>query len=155
MKLTWKEMQALVAGILRAMGYKTKISRQGGDRGKDIIASPDGLGLEHPRIFVEVKHQKGLQIGAPEIRKFSGGRHAQNDRCLFVCTAGFSIEAGYEAERAEVPLTLIDGDQLVDLLLEHYEGTDVETRALAPVRKIYLPMQPAAEASAGVAGKRF
>ena len=47
-------MQELVAGILRAMGLKTKISNKGPDRGKDIIASPDGLGLENPRIFVEV-----------------------------------------------------------------------------------------------------
>ena len=73
-RLSWQDMQVLVAGILRAMGYKTKISTEGGDRGKDIIASPDGLGLTQPRIFVEVKHRKG-QMGAPEIRKFIGGRN--------------------------------------------------------------------------------
>jgi restriction system protein len=47
-------MQQLVAGILRAMGYKTQISPPGVDRGKDIVASPDGFGFEHPRIVVEV-----------------------------------------------------------------------------------------------------
>ena len=101
-KLSWDQMQSLVAGLLRAMGYKTKVSAAGPDRGKDIIASPDGLGLEHPRIFVEVKHRKG-QMGAPEIRQFIGGRHAQNDRCLFVSTGGFSTEAkirGRAIERA-------------------------------------------------------
>lgn len=35
----------MVAGILRAMGYKTRISPPGSDRGKDVEASPDGLGL--------------------------------------------------------------------------------------------------------------
>jgi restriction system protein len=130
MNLSWQDMQALVAGILRAMGYKTTISPEGTDRGKDIIASPDGLGLEQPRIFVEVKHRKQQQMGAPEVRKFIGGRHHQNDRCLYVSTGGFSTEARYEAERAGVPLTLIDSDHLVELLLDYYESTDAETRTL-------------------------
>jgi restriction system protein len=42
-KLDWEQMQLLVAGLLRAMGYKTRISPMGADRGKDIIASPDGF----------------------------------------------------------------------------------------------------------------
>jgi restriction system protein len=88
MRLSWQDMQALVAGILRAMGYKTKISPEGADRGKDVIASPDGLGLEQPRIFVEVKHRRGTKIGAPDIRKFIGGRDAAHDRCLYVSTGG-------------------------------------------------------------------
>ena len=137
-KLSWDQMQSLVAGLLRAMGYKTKVSAAGPDRGKDIIASPDGLGLEHPRIFVEVKHRKG-QMGAPEIRQFIGGRHAQNDCCLFVSTGGFSTEAKYEAERSSVPLTLVDSDDLVDLLIDYYEATDAETRTLMPLRRTYWP----------------
>jgi restriction system protein len=58
-KLTWEEMQELVAGLLRAMGYRTRVSDPGPDRGRDVIASPDGLGLEDPRIHVEVKHRDG------------------------------------------------------------------------------------------------
>lgn len=137
-KLSWEDMQALVAGILRAMGYKTKISLGGGDKGKDVIASPDGLGLEHPRIFVEVKHRKE-QMGAPHVRQFIGGRHAQNDRCVFVSTGGFSKEARYEAERSNVSLTLVDSDDLVELLVDYYEATDAETRTLIPLRKTYWP----------------
>ena len=56
-KLDWDEMQDLVAGLLRGMGYKTRVSNSGPDRGKDIVASPDGLGFESPRIVVEVKHR--------------------------------------------------------------------------------------------------
>lgn len=36
--LDWDEMQNLVAGVLRSMGYKTQVSPAGADRGKDIIA---------------------------------------------------------------------------------------------------------------------
>lgn len=72
--LSWDEMQELVAGILRAMGYKTNISPIGPDRGVDIFASPDGLGLQEPRIFVEVKHRPRQAMGSQEVRSFLGGR---------------------------------------------------------------------------------
>jgi restriction system protein len=126
----------MVAGILRAMGYKTKISLEGGDRGKDVIASP--LGLTRPRIFVEVEHRKG-QMGAPEVRRVIGGRNPQNHRCLFVSTGGFTTEAKYEAERSIAHLTLIDSNDLVELLVEYYEKTDAETRTLVPLRRTYWP----------------
>ncbi len=61
--LSWDDMQEVVAGLLRAMGYKTRVSESGPDRGKDIVASPDGFGLEEPRVHVEVKHRNG-QMGA-------------------------------------------------------------------------------------------
>jgi len=53
-KLDPYELQDLVAGILRAMGYKTRVSGPGADRGVDIFASPDGLGLQEPRILSHV-----------------------------------------------------------------------------------------------------
>ncbi|MDO4777896.1 MAG: restriction endonuclease, partial [Cardiobacteriaceae bacterium] len=103
-ELDWEDMQQLVAGILRAMGYKTEVSPPGADRGKDIVASPDGFGFEHPRIVVEVKHRKG-QMGSQEIRSFLGGRH-KDDRGLYVSTGGFTKYAQYEADRAAIPLQL-------------------------------------------------
>jgi len=136
--LNWDDMQELVAGILRAMGYKTLVSSPGSDLGKDIVASPDGLGLEQPRIRVEVKHRKGA-MGAPEIRSFIGALR-QGDKGLFISTGGFSKEANYEAERATVPVTLVDLDALVLLLTEHYERLDAEARALVPLKRIYWPV---------------
>lgn len=113
-ELDWDEMQELTAGILRAMGYKTRVARPGPDRGADIVASPDGLGFEMPRIVVEVKHRQG-QMGAKEVRSFLGGRH-KDDRGLFVSTGGFSKDARYEADRASIPLALWDLDDLFDTL---------------------------------------
>jgi restriction system protein len=136
--LKWDEMQELVAGLLRAMGYKTRISPSGSDRGKDIVASPDGLGFEDPRIVVEVKHRSAT-MGAPEVRSFLGGRHA-HDKGLYVSTGGFTREARYEAERAAIPLTLMDLDDFVHSLLEHYEKLDVDMQRLIPLRKIYWPV---------------
>ena len=83
--LAWDELQELVAGLLRAMGYKTRVSPAGPDRGKDIIASPDGFRFEPPRIVVEVKHRPQTAMGSQEIRSFLGGRHV-NDKVLYVST---------------------------------------------------------------------
>lgn len=132
-----REMEELVAGILRAMGYKTQVSPVGADRGKDIIASPDGFGFETPRIIVEVKHRSG-QMGSQQIRSFLGGRH-KDDRGLYVSTGGFSKDALYEAERASVPLTLWTLDTLVRTLIEHYEATDNETKRIVPLKRMYWP----------------
>lgn len=132
------QMQELVAGILRAMRYRTHVSARGADRGVDVFASPDGLGLEEPRIFVEVKHRIGTKMGAQEVRAFMGGRQ-KGDRCLFVSTGGFAKDARYEAERSSVPLTLIDMPRLRELLIESYEELDDETRRLVPLTRVYWP----------------
>lgn len=138
LKLTWDEMQDLVAGILRAMGYKTRVSPRGPDRGRDIIASPDGLGLESPRIIVEVKHRKNEQIGANQMRSFIGGLRAA-DRGLYVSTGGLAKDAKYEADRAQVPVTLLSLDDVAQLLVDNYEAADTETRALVPLVRLYWP----------------
>jgi restriction system protein len=139
-RLDWREMQELVAGILRAMGYRARVSADGADRGVDIFASPDGLGLQEPRIFVEVKHRRNEQMGAPQVRAFLGGRK-QGDRCLFVSTGGFTREARYEADRSTVPITLLTLAELRDLLIEHYDRTDAATKARVPLRQIYIPTE--------------
>ena len=137
-RLDWMQMQELVAGILRAMGYRTTVSEPGPDRGVDIFASPDGLGLQEPRIFVEVKHQTA-PMGAQQIRAFLGGRKP-GDRCLYVSTGGFSRDARYEAERAVVPIHLVGLPELRKLLVEHYDLLDGETRALVPLKRLFWPV---------------
>jgi restriction system protein len=135
--LGWSDLQDLVAGLLRAMGYKTRVSPAGPDRGKDIVASPDGLGFEAPRIVVEVKHRQGA-MGAQAIRSFLGGRHPQ-DKGLYVSTGGFSKDAHYEAERANIPLSLMTIDDLVEAVIENYDRMDIETQQLLPLKRVYWP----------------
>ena len=137
-RLDWEEMQDLVAGLLRAMGYKTRVSPAGPDQGKDIIASPDGFGFEQPRIVVEVKHRPNTAMGSQAIRSFLGGRH-KDDKGLYVSTGGFTKDAKYEAERGAIPLVLLDLDDLAKEVLRHYGEMDMEARSLIPLTKIYWP----------------
>lgn len=132
------EMESLVAALLRAMGYKARVTPKGPDRGRDILASPDGLGFQPPRIIAEVKHRPREAMGAPQLRAFIGGLR-QGDHGLYVSTGGYTREARYEADRASVPVTLVDLDELASLVVEHYEGFDSDGRSLIPLLRVYWP----------------
>lgn len=134
-----EEMEELVAAVLRAMGYKAKVSPKGPDRGVDVVALPDGLGLTQPRIKAEVKHRSGA-MGAPAIRGFIGTLR-EGDSGLFVSSGGFTREARYEAARCAFPLTLVDMDDLSDLIVAHYENFDLEGRALLPLIRVFWPAE--------------
>ena len=121
------------------MAYKTRVSREGSDLGIDIWTSPDGLGLESPQIVVEVKHHFGTAIDSKEILNLVGGRHA-SDKGLLVSTGGFTKDARYEADCANIPLMLWDLDDLVQALVENYENTDQETRTLVPLTPLFWPV---------------
>ena len=139
LKLSPDEMEELTAAILRAMGYRTRVMPKGPDRGVDVLASPDGLGLQEPRIKAEVKHRAN-QMGSQDIRSFLGGLR-EGDKALYVSTGGFSKDARYEADRSNIPLTLLGLDDLATLIVQHYESFDVEGRQLIPLVRIYWPVE--------------
>lgn len=140
LKLDSEDMEQLVAAVLRAMGYKARVTPKGPDRGVDVIASPDGLGLEEPRIKAEVKHRQKTAMGSQEIRSFLGGLR-QGDRALYVSTGGFSKDANYEADRSNIPITLIGLDDLASLVVTHYESFDMDGKVLVPLSRLYWPVE--------------
>lgn len=141
LQLSPNDLEELIASLLRAMGYRARVTPQGPDRGRDVVASPDGLGLQEPRIAAEVKHRPRQAMGAPDIRSFLGALRS-TDRGLFVSSGGFTREAKYEAERAAIPITLIDLDDLASLVTEHYEAFSTDGRALLPLSRVYWPVMP-------------
>lgn len=77
-------------------------------------------------------------MGASDIRSFLGGLRGE-DRGLYVSTGGFTKEAHYEAERAAVPVHLVNLDLLATLLVQHYDQMDNDGRALVPLIRFYWP----------------
>jgi restriction system protein len=138
LRLSADDMEALVAALLRAMGYKARVTPKGPDRGRDVVASPDGFGFQSPRIFAEVKHRKNEPMGAGQIRSFLGGLR-DGDCGLYVSIGGYTREARYEADRSNIPLTLLGLEELAALVVEHYEQMDAEGRTLLPLVKVYWP----------------
>ncbi len=136
-QLGWEDMERLVAGLLRAMGYCARVTPKGPDGGRDVIASPDALGLESPRIVAEVKHRKGAMV-APAVRSFIGGLRA-GERGLYVSTGGFTKDARLEAGHATIPVRLVDLDAFVRHYVEVYDKADDETRSILLLTRIWWP----------------
>ena len=73
---------------------------------------------------------------APAMRSFIGGLRA-GDRGLYVSTGGFTKEARYEADRANVPIRLLDLDGFVRHYVDVYDKTDEETRDILSLTRIW------------------
>ena len=131
--------QELVAAVLRAAGLRTIVSPRGPDGGVDILAHPDALGLESPRIKVEVKRQN-RQIGSQEMRSFIA-TIKPDEKGLYVSMGGFTRDAKNEAMHASVTLTLVDGERFAELLTEFYENLDPEFKSMIPLKKVYIPVK--------------
>ncbi len=125
-----------VACLLQAMGYRTRVSPPGIDGGIDIVAHKDELGLEPPIIKVQVKSSVG-SIGDPAISQLYG-KVAPTEYGLFVTLGTFTSQA-VQFARAKSNLRLVDGESLVQLILEHYEQLDSKYKGLIPLRRVYIP----------------
>lgn len=125
-----------VAHLLNVMGYKTRVSPEGPDGGVDIIAHKDELGFEPPIIKVQVKSTAG-SIGDPVVTALYG-KVSSGEYGLFVTLGTFTNQAK-TFSKSKSNLRLIDGDELVSLILQHYEKFDSQYKGLIPLRKVYVP----------------
>jgi restriction system protein len=130
------ETQRLFAGVLRAMGYHTRVALEGPDGGIDIVASRDPLAVEPPIIKVQVKARPNTKTGPGDVRQLSGVLH-EGERGIFVATGGFTKDAEAGAMMGRVQL--IDIDRLQELLVEYYDRLDQDTKSLVPLRRLYFP----------------
>ena len=129
------QMQDLVGGLLRAMGYQVRVSPKGPDGGVDILAHRDAFGFEKPIIKVQVKH-KNSTSGSSEIQQLLGATPI-GESCIFVSTGGFSGPARNVAQQHGVKL--LDITELTNLVMELYEQLPIETKALVPLKRFYVP----------------
>lgn len=125
-----------VAHLLNTMGYRTRVSPEGPDGGIDIIAHRDELGFEPPIIKVQVKSSDG-NIGDP-VTSALYGKVGQNEHGLLVTLGSFTNQATSFA-RSKSNLRLIDGTELVTLILSHYEDLDSRYKGILPLKRVYVP----------------
>jgi len=114
-----------VIKLLVKMGYGGSLEDaetvgRSGDGGIDGIIKEDPLGLD--MIYVQAKRWDG-NVGRPDLQKFVGalhGRHAKKG--IFITTSDFTeLAIGY-AERIASNIILIDGNELVQLMIRHDVG---------------------------------
>ena len=129
-------LQGFVADLLSTMGYRTIESPKGTDEGIDIIAHKDELQLEPPIIKVQVKSTEGT-VGGPEVKALCGNLH--HGEFALVVTLGTSSKQALDFAKSRNDLRLIDGAELVTLVLKHYGQLDPRYKALLPLKQVYIP----------------
>ncbi|MFZ0424648.1 MAG: restriction endonuclease [Xanthobacteraceae bacterium] len=130
------EFEYFVAHLLERMGYHARVTQQSGDGGVDIIAHKDELGFEDPIIKVQCK-QTLSKMGQPEVAQLHGHVEARQHG-LFVTLGDYTPQAR-QFERAKHNLRLIDGEELVALIFNHYDRFEPRYQVLLPMKKVYIP----------------
>jgi restriction system protein len=133
------EFQDLVADLLVAMGYFISWKAPPGkDGGIDIIAHPDPLGANVPRIKVQVKRFVAQKVDADGVKAFAA-MVGDDDAGIFVSLAGFTRDAEtYARAQERKRLTLIEANKLIALWIRFYEKLDSKARARLPLTPIYF-----------------
>jgi restriction system protein len=128
------EFEAFVADLLRAMGYHTTLSPQGGDGGIDITAYKDEL---PPRILVQVKSSDG-DIKESTIQSLKGAMR-EGDYGLFVTLTNYTKNAQKYLRNTPI-IRGINGTELVDLILKYYDLLSEKYKNVIPLQKVYIPV---------------
>ena len=127
-------LEEFVADLLRAMGYRTTVSPQGGDSGIDITAYKDEL---PPRILVQVKSQDS-DIKETTIQSLKGAMR-EGDYGLFVTLSNYTKNAQKYLESTPI-IRGINGTELVDLILKYYSDLDDKYKKMIPLKMVYIPV---------------
>lgn len=119
----------LVKRLLEEMDYQNvEVTTRSNDGGVDVVADIE-LGITSVREVVQAKrHRRTIQ--RKDLDALRGSLYRFNAvRCTIIATSRFS-KGTQEAAFANgaAPITLIDGDKLIELLIEH--GIGVRKRAL-------------------------
>ena len=122
--------EELVLDLLVKMGYG--ISRADaeavggiGDGGIDGIINQDKLGLD--RIYIQAKRWETGNVGRNDFDSFRGALTGKGaSKGVFITTSGFTPAAQKAANESAGPqIILIDGNQLVKLMIEHNVGVSL------------------------------
>jgi restriction system protein len=128
-------LEGFVVHLLQCMGYHARLTRKN-EPSVDVIAHKDHLGIEPPIIKVQVKSSPGTATDKDVSALF--GKLSATEYGLFITLGTFSPSSrNFEQNKAN--LRLIDGVELVDLILQHYEHFDSRHKGLLPLRRVYVP----------------
>lgn len=120
--------EKLVINLLIAMGYGGSEEDVGehlgkpSDGGIDGLVKQDKLGLD--TIYVQAKrYASDNTVGSPDVQGFSGALDAKGaSKGVFFTTSSFSKSAKEYVERVQKQLVLVDGEELVSLMIDNNVG---------------------------------
>lgn len=134
---TGHDFTRLVAAILSAQGYRTRVSPPGADAGVDIVAGNGPLGLDAPRIVAQVK-SGSVTVDQPTLQGLIGSiQDTHADHGLVVSWGGFTSAVRRRTNELFFRVRLWGRDELIDSLLAVYDRLPEDIRAELPLRRTW------------------
>jgi restriction system protein len=131
------DFERFTADLLRALGYRARVTPRSADGGFDVVAHRDPLAIEPPIIKVQCK-QIVNPIGAPDVQKLIGSlAQGGSEVGLFVTLGGYSRDAK-NLDRNRNDLRLIEGDDVAQLVMDNYEALPSEWKKVLPLRRTWV-----------------
>lgn len=129
----WRFFEHLVVDLLVKMGYGGSVKDAGevtqatSDGGIDGLIKEDKLGLDV--IYLQAKrYDASSRIGRPDIQSFVGALEEKRAmKGIFITTSSFATTAHEYVKNIGKKIILIDGEQLVDLMIDYGVGVSTET----------------------------
>jgi restriction system protein len=117
-----KSFEALVGRLLTSIGFEgVTVTEYHGDGGVDVRGTLVVGDVIRTQMAIQVKRWKN-HVQAPTVQQVRGAIGA-HDQGLIITTSDFSSGARSEAARSDrTPVALMNGDELVALLVEHQIG---------------------------------
>jgi restriction system protein len=148
-KFKGNDLARLVDAVLRAQGYKTKVSPPGPDGGVDILAGSGSLGFDRPRLCVQVKSGGGAE-GQRTFNELLGvvlkfDSQQGQGQGLLVSWGGFARPVIQDARKEFFRIRLWDQGDVVDAVLRNYERLDDEIKTELPLKRIWVMVNDEAE----------
>lgn len=127
----------LIAAILAAQGYRTRVSPPGADSGVDIVAGSGPLGLESPRIVCQVK-SGSFTVDQPTLQALIGSiQDTQADHGLIVSWAGYTSAVTRRLNELFFRVRLWGREEVIDNLLATYDRLPEDIRTALPLRRTW------------------
>lgn len=127
LELDPKEFEILIKHLLEAIGFEAEHTGKTGDGGVDVKGTLDVDNFAKIRVFVQAKRYKlGAKIAARVVKQLRQTipRGAQG---TFITTSDYQADAREVADDPDFPrIGLINGRQLVDLLIKHWSDIPQE-----------------------------
>ncbi|MFP3667768.1 restriction endonuclease [Priestia sp. SIMBA_032] len=131
-------LQDLVAAIFKVEGYATVVSPPGKDGGVDILAGKGLLGLEEPRICVQVK-ATSTPSGIDVVNSLLGVVASYGASYgLIVSMGGFTRDARKKAKEQFFKIRLWVSNDLINATLRNYHKLSDDIQASLPLKQVWV-----------------
>jgi restriction system protein len=133
-------LSELIEAILTAEGFTCLNSPPGADGGVDVLAGKGPLGMDSPRIVVQVKSQMSA-VSSEVVSQLIGVMNNYSaDQALLVALGGITLPAQREHKNQWFKVRVWTLATVVEGIYRNYDSLPSEIQAKLPLKQIWVPV---------------